>query len=182
MKASLLVLSGWLAVAASTAFGQVPTPQPQTGPALVAPTAPQLPEPPSLSQIAPLPSIAWTATFFHGPTLAISEISPRNPHPLSYAAGAGYTGGLGIGQFAWLGKQWDIIDVGALAIGSVVSPNGQAEGALQVGFIVGSMGNPNGVPFLSVAIITTPYTASGGGWAQGGRPGTSFGLMGAVPL
>ena len=132
--------------------------------------------------VTPLPTIAWTAAFFHGPTLSLFEVSPSHPHPVELSAGAGYTAGVGIGQFSWLGKQWDLFDVGALAIGSVVSADGIPEGGFQFGALIGTMGNPNDVPFVSLAILNTPYTALGEGWAQGGRPGASFALMGSVPL
>ncbi|MHB8734262.1 MAG: hypothetical protein ACYC6M_03055 [Terriglobales bacterium] len=128
-------------------------------------------------------TIAWgSPTFSHGPTLAITEVSPSNPHPVSIAAGAGYCAALGFGSFSWLGKTWDLIDVGALVLGSVVSPNGTPGGGLQFGALIGALSNGNSVPFVSLAILNTPYTADGSGWAQGGRPGASFGLMGAIPL
>ena len=137
---------------------------------------------PAWAQTTPPVAIAWTVTFFHGPTLSLFEVSPSHPHPVELSAGAGYTAGVGIGQFSWLGKNWDLFDVGALAIGSVVSADGIPEGGFQFGALIGTMGNPNGVPFVSLAILNTPYTALGEGWAQGGRPGASFALMGSVPL
>lgn len=49
---------------------------------------------------------------------------------------------------------------------------GTPVGALQVG---GELGTLDGI--VGLGILSTPYTAAGGGWAQGGRPGTTFAGM-----
>jgi hypothetical protein len=115
--------------------------------------------------------------FTHGPSLGFMELSPSNPHPFSVSAGAGYSATLGLCQFVLDGKSWDLLDIGALALGSVTSPSGSPVGAFQVGPELGTFNN-----IVGLAALFTPYAANGDGFLQGGRPGTAFGLILTIPL
>lgn len=134
----------------------------------------------SLGAAAPAKAFGFdcsTPVFGYGLSLAITEISPSNPHPVGIAEGAGFMANVGLCQFALLGKSWDAIDLNVMGLGSVISPQGAPQGALQLGGGIGSFNNT-----VALEVLSTPWTASGGGWVQGGRPGTTFGLILNIPF
>jgi hypothetical protein len=118
-----------------------------------------------------------TPVFSHGPSLALTELAPSSIHPFSVANGAGYSATIGMCQFVLGGKSWDLLDVSALALGSVTSPTGNPSGALQLGPQLGTFNN-----LVGIAALFTPYAADGNGFLQGGRPGTAWGLVLTIPL
>lgn len=114
-------------------------------------------------------AISWsTPVVFAGPTVApIEEVSSKHPAP---ASAAGFQLSVGLGQFDWQGHEWDLIDVGPVVLGGVVLPGSGPAGVLQLG---GQIATLNGI--IGLDVLSTPYTANGEGWAQGGAPGTTFG-------
>jgi hypothetical protein len=108
--------------------------------------------------------------FYAGPAVApIEEVSSKNPHP---AAAAGYQATIGLGQYVMASHEWDALDLSVLALGGVALPGSGPVGELQLG---GEIGTLNGI--IGLGILSTPYIAAGGGWAQGGAPGTTFAGM-----
>ena len=116
-------------------------------------------------------AVSWNSpVFYAGPAVApIEEVSSKHPSP---AVAAGYQATIGLGQFDLANHEWDALDLSALALGGVVLPGSGPVGALQIG---GEIGTMNGI--IGLGILTTPYTADGQGWTQGGRPGTTFAGM-----
>jgi hypothetical protein len=119
-------------------------------------------------------AVTWgSPTFGTGPSVGLFEITPSNTHPVQIAPGAGWQASLEEGHVTINGAQYSLLDVSALALGSVVAPaGGGPAGQLQVGGLIGTLNES-----LGIAPLTTPYTASGGGWTQGGRPGFTLGLV-----
>lgn len=112
---------------------------------------------------------AWTVpTVSHGPSIALTEIQPNNLHPVQFASGAGYTVELEDGFFLFNGVSWPALTLSGTALGSVISPNGAPAGALQLAPMVGTLG------LVEFGPAFTPWTAAGGGFLQGGRPGTDW--------
>lgn len=119
-------------------------------------------------------SVTWgNPTFGTGPSVGLFEVTPANTHPVQIAPGAGWQASLEEGHVTIAGAQYSLLDVSALALGSVVSPaGGGPAGQLQVGGLVSTLNES-----LGIAPLCTPYTASNGGFLQGGRPGFTLGLV-----
>ena len=132
-----------------------------------------------VSQLVGCAAVSWGApAISSGPSVQLVEISPSNPHPVQIAAGAGYSVSLGEAQIAIAGKQWDLLDVSLQAIGAVVAPQGLPAGAIQIAPMIGTLNDT-----IAVGPIFTPYTAAGaGGFLQGGRPGTAWGVHLTFPI
>ncbi len=121
--------------------------------------------------LASCAGVAWNQpVFYAGPTVApIEEITLKNPQP---AAAAGFQATVGLGQFEFASKEWDSLDLSALALGGVVVPASGPAGMLQAGVEVGTL---NGI--IGLGILFTPYTADNQGFLQGGGPGLAFAGM-----
>jgi len=153
----------------------------------IAPRLPKTPTPPPPpvvgSPVGPpamllilLPLLHLTAcaglpvAFYTGPAIApIEEISTKNPTP---AVAGGYQASVGFGSFELAEHTWDYFEVGALVLGGIVLPGSSPVGALQVGGEVSAL---NGI--VGIGALATPYAANGGGFIQGGAPGTTWALL-----
>jgi hypothetical protein len=117
-----------------------------------------------------LPPINWNViTFQHGPSAQLFLIDPKNPHPVEVPAGEGYSAGAGFGQLTLNGASVSLLNVSGQAFLSIIAPQGQAEGGVEVAFMLGFLSNA-----VAVGPLLTPYVADGTGFLQGGRPGTKW--------
>ena len=122
------------------------------------------------SNLSACAAITWsTPVVMFGPVAGVEEISKAHPAP---ATAAGFQLSIGLGQFDFQGHEFDILDLGALALGGVILPGSNPVGALQLG---GEVGTLNGI--FGFGILATPYAVDGSGFAQGGNPGTTFAAM-----
>lgn len=160
-------LLAFLCLSALPARAQVMAPAtPSTGSAAAAAT----PSGASTLRLPTLGAIDWkTVVFSHGPSLPLIEINPRNPHPIEVAPGAGYSAGACFGQLEIGSVQTSLLCASGQAFLSVISPAGEPEGAVKIALMLGTLGN-----LIALGPLLTPWTASGGGFLQLGRPGTSW--------
>ena len=115
-------------------------------------------------------SITWsTPVLMAGPAVGFEEVSKA--HPAAAAAG-GLQLTAGLGQFDFQGHEFDVLDVGVLALGGVILPGSSPVGALQLGGEVGTLAG-----IVAFAILCTPYAVDGSGFAQGGNPGVTYAAM-----
>lgn len=111
-------------------------------------------------------TVTWgSPSFGTGPSVGLVEVDPSNAHPVQLAPGAGWQASLEEGHFSLAnGAQFSLLDISALALGSVVAPTGGGpSGQLQIGVMLATMNE-----MFGLAALTTPYSAAGGGWSQGG--------------
>jgi hypothetical protein len=112
-------------------------------------------------------SVSWnTPVVFSGPSVALTEVNMKTGK--IGQLGAGYQLTLGMGQFNWLGKRWDALDVSGLVLGASTL-NSVPVGALQFG---GELATLNGI--FGLAGLSTPVASDGSGYVQGGSPGMSI--------
>ncbi len=146
--------------------------------ALAAPSAPPAAPSPGATvtgaAILPLPSIDWRhVALYHGPSAQAFVVDPKSPHPVELPAGLGYGVGAGFGQLTLNGAHVSLVNLSVEAFLSIVtSPSGAPAGGVQFAPVLGFLSNAVGAgPLL------TPYTAAGGGFLNGGRPGTQWLLL-----
>lgn len=124
------------------------------------------------------PSIVWgVPSLSYGPSLALTEIAPSSSVVTSLSAGLGLELTIGEGQFAWLNKQWDILNLQIVVLGAPLLEGPTAAGAVQVGFMLSTL---NGL--IGFGPLLTPWTGAGGGFLQGGHPGTAWLLAFSPPI
>lgn len=123
-----------------------------------------------LAHLTACASITWsTPVLMAGPAVGFEEVSKAHP---AAAAAAGFQLTAGLGQFDFQGHEFDLLDVGVLALGGVILPGAGPIGALQLGGEVGTLAG-----IVAVAVLATPYAVDGSGFAQGGSPGVTYAAM-----
>ena len=114
--------------------------------------------------------LSWnTPVVFAGPTAAVTELNLKSGAITKIGAGFGYQLTIGDGEFNWLGKSWDAIDVSVVAYGAALASSTTGMGSLQLG---GCAGTLNGI--VAFCALSTPFASDGSGYVQGGSPGLTL--------